>query len=111
MLRSLDMSARKPSEAQGIAWGLFSVLASAVISHLVRPYAELTDLIMIHLLGVGLVAMRFSMAVSLATAVISILTFDFLFIPPALIFNFPDLKSGITFGVMLIVAAVISKLN
>jgi two-component system sensor histidine kinase KdpD len=105
------MSARKPSEAQGIAWGLCSVLASALISHLVRPYAELTDLIMIHLLGVVLIAMRFSMAVSLATAVVSILSFDFLFIPPAWIFNSPDLKSAVTFIVMIIVAGVISKLN
>jgi two-component system sensor histidine kinase KdpD len=105
------MSARKPSEAQGIAWGLVAVGASTVISHLVHPYAELTDLIMIHLLGVVLIAMRFSMPVSLAVAVLSILIFDFLFIPPAWRFNFPDLKSGITFGVMIIVAGVISKLN
>jgi two-component system, OmpR family, sensor histidine kinase KdpD len=105
------MSARKPSEAQGIAWGLFSVLASALISHLVRPYAELTDLIMIHLLGVVLIAMRFSMSVSLATAVVSILSFDLLFIPPVWIFNYPGLKSALTFIVMIIVAGVISKLN
>src|SRR5882724_2223834 len=111
MLRSADMSARKPSEAQGVAWGLFSVLASALISHLVRPYAELTDLIMIHLLGVVLIAMRFSMSVSLATAVVSILSFDLLFIPPAWIFNYPGLKSALTFIVMIIVAGVISKLN
>ncbi|HEX7450677.1 MAG TPA: ATP-binding protein [Polyangiaceae bacterium] len=105
------MSARKPSEAHGIAWGLFSVLASALISHLVRPYAELTDLIMIHLLGVVLIAMRFSMAVSLATAVLSILSFDLLFIPPSWNFNYPGLKSAVTFIVMIIVAGVISKLN
>jgi len=105
------MSARKPSLAQGIAWGLFSVLASALISHWVRPYAELTDLIMIHLLGVVLIAMRFSMAVSLVTAVVSSLSFDLLFIPPAWILNSPDLKSGVTFVVMIIVAGVISKLN
>ena len=105
------MSARKPSEAHGIAWGLFSVLASALISHLVRPYAELTDLIMIHLLGVVLIAMRFSMAVSLATAALSILSFDLLFIPPSWMFNYPGLKSAVTFIVMIIVAGVISKLN
>jgi len=105
------MSARKPSEAQGIAWGLFAVLASALISHLVRPFAELTDLIMIHLLGVVLIAMRFSMAVSLATAVLSILSFDLLFIPPSWIFNYPGLKSAVTFIVMIIVAGVISKLT
>ncbi len=105
------MSMRKPSEIQGSAWGLLTVLASTLISHLVRPYAELTDLIMIHLLGVVLIAMRCSRAVSLGTAVASILSFDFLFIPPALVFNSPDLKSGVTFVVMLIVAAVISTLN
>ena len=105
------MSAAKPSNAQGIVWGLVALAASALISHLVRPYAELTDLIMIHLLGVVLIAMRFSMLVSLGTAVLSILSFDFLFIPPALEFAFPDLKSIVTFCVMIAVAGVISKLN
>jgi two-component system sensor histidine kinase KdpD len=105
------MSARKPSELQGIAWGFVALLASTLVSHLVRPYAELTDLIMIHLLGVVLIAMRFSMWVSLATAVISILSFDFLFIPPPSVFNFPDLKSIVTFIVMIAVAGVVSKLN
>ena len=105
------MSLRRPSEAEGIVWGLLTVLGSTVISHLVRPYAELTDLIMIHLLGVVLIAMRFSMAVSLGTAVVSILSFDFLFIPPPLVFNSPDLKSAVTFVVVIIVAGVISMLN
>jgi two-component system, OmpR family, sensor histidine kinase KdpD len=105
------MSSPKPSDAQGIVWGLFAVLASTLISHVVHPYAELTDLIMIHLLGVVLIAMRFSMVVSLATAMVSILSFDFLFIPPLLVMSFPDLKSGVTFCVMIIVAGVISKLN
>ncbi len=105
------MSAREPSEAQGIAWGGVAVLASALISHLVRPYAELTDLIMIHLLGVVLIATRFGMAVSISTAVISILCFDFLFIPPPFVFNFPDLKSIVTFIVMIAIAGVIAKLN
>jgi two-component system sensor histidine kinase KdpD len=105
------MSARKPSELQGIAWGFVALFASTLVSHLVRPYAELTDLIMIHLLGVVLIAMRFSMWVSLATAMVSILSFDFLFIPPPLVFNFPDLKSIVTFIVMIAVAGVVSKLN
>jgi two-component system, OmpR family, sensor histidine kinase KdpD len=51
------------------------------------------------------------MAVSVGTAVASILTFDFLFIPPPLVFAFPDLKSVVTFIVMILVAGVISKLN
>jgi len=109
---SLDgMRARQPSEAQGMAWGGAAVVASTLISHLVRPYAELTDLIMIHLLGVVLIATRFSMGVSLATAVLSILSFDYLFIPPPFVFNFPDLKSVVTFIVMIAVASVIAKLN
>jgi len=105
------MTATKPSNAQGIVWSLVTLLASALISYLVHPYAALSDLIMIYLLGVVLIAIRFSMLVSLATAVLSILSFDFLFIPPALQFAFPDLKSVITFCVMLVVAGVISKLN
>lgn len=106
-----QMNARKPSEAQGVAWGFLTLVASAVISRSVRPYAELTDLIMIYLLGVVLIATRFSTAVSVGTAVLSILSFDFLFIPPPLVFAFPDLKSIVTFSVMIVVAGVISKLN
>jgi len=105
------MSVRRPTEAQGIAWGLLAVVLSAAVSQLVRKYAEPTDLIMIHLLGVVLIAVRFSMAVSLATAVVSILSFDFLFLPPLLTFELPDLKSLVTLIVMVVVAGVISKLN
>jgi two-component system sensor histidine kinase KdpD len=66
---------------------------------------------MIHLLGVVMISTRFRMGPSVFTAVVSALSFDYFFIPPAFAFALPDLKSVIRFAVMLIVAGVISGLN
>jgi len=63
------------------------------------------------LLGVVLVSMRFGYGPSLVAAVLSVLAFDFIFIPPYFSFAVSDLSHIITFGVMFLVAVVISGLT
>jgi two-component system sensor histidine kinase KdpD len=84
--------------AAAIAWGLFG-------------RTQVADVVMTFLLGVVIVSMRFGYGPSLAAAVVSVLAFDFFFVPPYLSFAVTDLSHVVTFGVMFLVAAVISGLT
>jgi len=55
--------------------------------------------------------MRFGYGPSLVAAVLSVLIFDFFFVPPYLSFAVTDLGHIVTFGVMFLVALVISGLT
>ncbi len=92
-------------------WGALTALLSTEIALTASRYLQLADIIMLHLIGVVLIATRFDLAVSIFTAILSVLAFDFVFVPPAFVFNMPDVKSAITCAGMLVVAVVISGLT
>jgi two-component system sensor histidine kinase KdpD len=104
-------SLRTKNDLSGFAWGLFAIVASTIVSWLAQPHTQATDLIMIYLLGVVIVATRFSVLVSLITALCAIAVFDFLFIPPLMVLTVPEPKNLVIFLVMPVVAALISVLN
>lgn len=85
--------------------------ASTLISQLISPHAQLADFVMVYLLGVMALAMRSGLAPSLFAACVSILSFDYFFIPPKREWAWPDSASVLTFVGMLIMAGVISGLN
>jgi two-component system sensor histidine kinase KdpD len=72
---------------------------------------QLADVVMTYLLGIVIVAMRWGYTASLLSAVLSVVTFDFLFVPPYGSFAVRDLRHVVTFGVMFFVAFVISNLT
>jgi two-component system sensor histidine kinase KdpD len=78
-----------------VAWGMF-------------PYFALSNLIMVYLLGVTFVASRTGRGPSILASVLSVAAFDFFFVPPFLTFAVSDTQYFVTFGVMLVVAIVIS---
>ena len=86
------------------------VVASTVCAYFVQPYAQIADLAMIQLLGIALLASRFSVRASVVAALFGILAFDFFFIPP-LGFAWTDLKASLMLTAMLVVAFMISSLN
>jgi two-component system sensor histidine kinase KdpD len=67
--------------------------------------------VMIFLLGVAYVAARHGRGPSIATAIASVLVFDFFFVPPYLQLAVTDIHYLVTFGVMLIIGLVISTLT
>ena len=99
--------ARPPGYAAGVA-----IVAGRRTRRLVllRP-PQLADVVMMLLLGVVVVSMRFGYGPSLVAAVLSVLTFDFFFVPPYLSFAVSDFSHIVTFGVMFLVAVVISSLT
>ena len=82
----------------GVAWAMF-------------PYFSLSNLIMVYLLGVVGVATRASRGPTVMASVLSVLAFDFFFVPPYLSFAVSDSEYLLTFFVMLVVALVTSGLT
>ena len=87
-----------------------SLVATAIAWSAFGP-PQLADTVMVYLLGVVLVSLRFGYVPSLLCAVLSVLCFDFFFIPPLFTFAMRDLSHIVTFGVMFLVALVISGLT
>ncbi len=82
---------------------------TAVTTPLAR-HLDLTNIIMLYLLSVVLVAFRFGRGPGILSSVLSVAAFDFIFVPPRLTFAVADVQYLLTFAVMLAVALVISNL-
>ncbi len=95
----------------GLVSGGGVVALATAIAWTVLGHKELADVVMVYLLGVVIVSMRFGYAPSLLAAVLSVMTFDFFFVPPYFTFRVSDLRHIATFGVMFFVAVVISGLT
>ena len=91
--------------------GFFTVSVCTVIARLMFPYFERLDVAMIYLLGVVITASRTSKWPSLFSAILSIVAFDFFFVPPYYSFAVSDVRFSFTFVVMFIVSFVISRLT
>ena len=83
---------------------------AAVLAALIFGRSQLADVVMVFLLGIVILAQRLGYGPSLVAAVASVLVYDFFFIPPYYSFAVSDLRHVVTFGVMLLVALVISSL-
>ena len=84
--------------------------ACTVGGTLLMEWLSLTDIAMLHLIGVGVVAARATRRQAAFAALLSVALFDFFFVPPRFTFTVADLHYVVTFGVMLVTALVISWL-
>jgi two-component system, OmpR family, sensor histidine kinase KdpD len=96
---------------RGYAWSVVATAAATVAGLLLRPYIDPVNVAMLYLLAVVIVALRFSRGASAATAVLCVLVFDFVFVPPYLSFAVNDAQYLVTFSIMLAVGLVISGLS
>jgi K+-sensing histidine kinase KdpD len=76
-----------------------------------RRYLANVDMAMLFLLAVVVVAAQTRQGPALLASVLSIATFDFVFVPPTYTFHVHDAAYLLTFGVMLVVALVMSGLT
>jgi two-component system sensor histidine kinase KdpD len=74
-------------------------------------YLSITDVAMLFLLASGIVASRYGRGPSVLAAFLAIGLFDFFFVPPRFTFAVSDLRYVLTFGVMLVIALLISVLT
>lgn len=105
-----------PRRPPGIHWFPYAraaviVACATALAWLMLPYFDLSNLIMVYLLGVVLVAFRSTPGPSICASILSVAAFDFFFVPPYLTFAVSDTQYVVTFAVMLVVGLVVSGLT
>ncbi|MBK8433666.1 MAG: sensor histidine kinase KdpD [Chloroflexi bacterium] len=76
-----------------------------------RPYIEPANLVMIYLLAVVVTAWQLGRTAAIIASVVSMLLFNFIFIPPYYTFHVYNTQYFFTFAVLLAVGVVISTLT
>ena len=84
--------------------GLFGALNYAL------GWAE-ANIVMVFLLGVAVVATRFGRGPAIAASIVSVLVFDYFFVPPYFTLTVNDSQYYLAFGVMLAIGLLISTLT
>jgi two-component system, OmpR family, sensor histidine kinase KdpD len=95
-----------------LGWALSAGIVALVtiVAWLAFDPSHMADAVMLYLLGVVVASLRLGRGPSLATALLSVFVFDFLFIRPHLGLVITDARHLVTFAVMLLVAVVINTL-
>jgi two-component system sensor histidine kinase KdpD len=101
---------RQPVPPHAYGWAVGAVLVCTLVSWAMFPHVDKSNLIMVYLLGVAVVATRFGRGPSALAASLSVAAFDFFFVPPHLTFAVTDTQYVLTFAVMLLVGLLISTL-
>ncbi|MCI0741859.1 MAG: sensor histidine kinase KdpD [Gemmataceae bacterium] len=70
-----------------------------------------TNIVMVFLLGVAFSASRYGRGPAVLCSILSVVVFDFFFVPPRLSFSVSDTQYLLTFGVMLGIGLLISELT
>ncbi|HVZ79754.1 MAG TPA: sensor histidine kinase KdpD [bacterium] len=98
-------------EWKGYLYALLGVAASTLICSFIYEWLDLANLIMVYLLGVLAVSYQQSRGPSTLASVLSVLAFDFFFVPPRFTFAVSDTQYIVVFLVMLVVGLSISNLT
>jgi two-component system sensor histidine kinase KdpD len=85
--------------------------ATAAIAAPLHDVLDLSNIVMVFLLGVVAVAVRWGRGPAVLAAFLSVGAFDFLYVPPRFSFSVSDIQYVITFAVMLTVGLVIGQLT
>jgi two-component system, OmpR family, sensor histidine kinase KdpD len=101
---------KTPRRMIGYVRAALVMAACTVVGTLLLNVLSVTDIAMLYLLGVGVVASLSTRRQAAFAALLSVALFDFFFVPPRFTFAVSDLHYVVTFGVMLATALVISWL-
>jgi two-component system sensor histidine kinase KdpD len=104
-------NAETPSRWPGYLAAAGLVLATTAIGMLLRSTLQVTDVAMLYLLAVVVVATKYDRGPSLLATALSIVAFDVGFVPPYGRLAVHDAAYLLTFGVMLLIAVMMSSLT
>jgi two-component system, OmpR family, sensor histidine kinase KdpD len=93
---------------------LWAALACAAVTLLSIPLAahfDRSNIVAVFILTVVLVAVRFGRGAAALAAILSVLSFDFFFVPPRLSFAVSDVQYILTFFIMLAVGLITGQLT
>lgn len=94
----------------GYAWAAGATIACTFVGLAMYPRFDLVNVAMVYLLAVVIIALRFPRGPAITASVLSVVAFDFLFVPPRGTLTIDDVQYLLTFAIMLAVALVISRL-
>ena len=86
------------------------VAAASLVCEAVLGHIEPTNMVMVYLLAVVLAAVRLGLRPAIATAFLSVVAFDVLFVPPRFSLRVSDTEYLITFFALFVVGIVVSTL-
>ena len=92
-------------------WSAAICAAVTLLTAPLHSVLELSNIVMMFLLAVVIVAVRFGRGPAVMAAFLSVAAFDFFYVPPRFTFNVSDAQYLLTFAVMLVVALVIGQLT
>ncbi|MGO9446162.1 MAG: DUF4118 domain-containing protein, partial [Thiobacillaceae bacterium] len=95
----------------GYLGGAASVILTTALTLPLSRLLDLTNIVMLFLLPAVFAAYKYGRGPAVLAAILSVVCFDFFFVPPQLSFAVSDVQYMVTFGVMLIVALVIGQLT
>jgi len=99
------------SAATGYMSSLLAIVLATAVSWALFGQRELADAVMMLLLGIVFVAMRFGYGPSLLAVLCGVLSLDYFFIPPYYTLRVGEMRHGLTFAIMLMVALIVSSLT
>ncbi|MGE5526030.1 MAG: DUF4118 domain-containing protein [Rhodospirillaceae bacterium] len=108
LIRHSDITRR---QLRTHALALLACVATAAIAWPLTPYFDLANIVMLFLLTVMLIALRLGRSPSVLAAVVSVVLFDFVFVPPRFSLAVSDAQYLVTFAVMLAVALITGQLT
>jgi two-component system, OmpR family, sensor histidine kinase KdpD len=95
----------------GYAWAAASCIAITLAATPLIGHLELTNIVMLYLLGMVAIAFRFGRGPAALSALMGVAAFDFFFVPPRFTFAVSDAQYLVTFSVMLLVGLLIGQLT
>ncbi|RQO81784.1 DUF4118 domain-containing protein [Acidovorax sp. FJL06] len=96
---------------RGFLWALGASIAVTVLATPLHGLLELTNIVMLYLVGVVAVAIRLGRVPAAMAALLNVLAFDFFFVSPRLSFAVSDVQYVVTFAVMLGVGLLVGQLT
>jgi two-component system sensor histidine kinase KdpD len=100
-----------PANWAAVRWGALVVGLCTLACWPLANILDRVNLVMVYLVGVVWCAYRYGRRASLVAAILSVLAFDFFFVPPYLTFAVGDAQYFITFGIMLGVGLLIGTIT
>ena len=92
------------------AWATAITAICTGLAFVMYPRFELSNIVMVYLLGVTVAGLRLGRGPALVTAGLNVVAWDFFFVPPRYSFAISDAQYLVTFAVMLTIALVIANL-
>lgn len=95
---------------QSYLWALPVILVAVLVAHLMQPYFDQTNVVMVYMLAVVVVAFRLGGGPAAMACLLSVFLFDFINVPPYFTLGAELYEYMVTLAVMLVTVGIISML-